>query len=528
MSDDETTDEDALHIDFTDQSQVDWRQAQEGYAPSKFFSDGTLHDKFVGRLSTDTAPPIETIRKRYGKYLADQVQYLADDWNLTCWTDESALIIAEHFLTEYTDEELLSHRGRFLAESTDEELWGQSRYQYVREKFGLKLLERVGPETFRQLIDVRPHSQFEDHYPDDEIGMTEMFAISKIDEVVVREILGIIGISEREFMKAALPFHSGLEAEELVYWSTNHITQYSNIQKLLADRWHNAIKFQTSLSVPQFIAAVSAALNQDGSRRTVREHLSDIHSQSPSQELSPGQLTDFISERSLLPDGTVDLLNQILRGVLQYESHEGSGAVTADAGETGKRETDAEKRSIGDQPTPTRIADADRAYTRLFLIRIAGKPTGITPQKITDAKLSELDTLEGIHQIKDTYTAYAAPASQQIAVRGMAPGDIVLFATEKSEYIGEYRIEEILIAPELVQDIWNGVDTEGDEQMTLPYLLLLSRPKKRNFPQQRLNQLLGYQATSTPSLWGVDQDRIDRLTDAGDSLEAILERLDQD
>jgi len=527
MSDNE--DEEALQIDFTEQSQSQRRQVEQGYSSSRFFSDGTLHDKFVTQLSADIDQPITRIRKRYAEYLAVQIQYLADDWSLGCWTDNAARTVAEELVNQYNDDEFDAIRRKFLAESTDQQLWGQNRYQYVRRQFALELLERVGAEKFRRVIDVRPQTQFEIHYPEHPTIDTKLFTVDKIDEVAVRQILEALGISKRKLARAALPFHSRLDPGRLVDWTTRNIKDYSNMQELLSNRWHYAVRYPTSLSVNQFTAVVLAAVKPEGSSHTVRDFISDIRSQSPKQEISARQLTRFISETSLLPDESIDLFNQILSGAL----HPDSRPVNADneRGDVVGKATGGSDRDIPailNEKTPARMDDNDRAYTRLFIIRVAGKPAEIKPREITSEKLNHLDGVEGMDQLKETYTAYAAPASQHRAVSGMSAGDIVLFATEESEYVGEYHIEHVLIAPKMVRKIWDDLATQENGPVRIPFLLLLSRPRIRSFTQQRLNQLLGYRSTSTPSHWGVAQDRVNRLTDTGGSLEEILRRLDQD
>lgn len=527
MSDDDNVVEEPLYINFTEQSQLRSRQIEEGYSPAQFFSEGTLHNTFITQLSTDIDQPITRIRERYSEYLAAQIQYLANDWNLDCWTNDAAQKVAGELVNQYDDDEFDAVRREYLAEATDQQLWGQTRYQFVRREFSLELLEQVGTEEFRQLVDVRPETQIEAHLPEQSVGGTKLFTVNKLNEVAVRQILKRFDITNRDVIKAALPFHSRLESDWLVSWTIENINDYSDIQKLLSDRWDSGVRYSNSLSIVEFISVLLALLNQDPSIHTIQDFIADLRDQSRKQEISAHQFTDYISDTSLVSAEDIELLDQILRGSLHPDSR--PVGADADRGYT-KRKTAGESEratpSFSESEIPTRMEDADRSYTRLFIIPVAGKPAEIKPREMKGGELNQLTDVKEFDQINMEYTVYAAPASQHRAVNGMSTGDIVLFATVESDYIGEYRIEQVLIAPEMVREIWDELEPEDNNQVRIPFLLVLSRPRTRRFAQQRLNQLLGYRSNSTPSHWGVAQRRVERLTDSGDSLEEILRRLD--
>lgn len=540
MNNNEKNTDETLQLDFTDQSQLHWREVEENYTSSRFFLDGTLHNKFVSHLSDDTEDLLVRIRDRYSEFIASQIVHLAQDWELSCWGDNTAKTVAKYLINQYDDTEFDAIRKEYLNKSNERRLWGKKRYAYVRKQFALELLEHVGAKQFRHLIDVRPLTQFNEYYQD----QSRVFTVDELEEVAVQEILDSFVISDEMVNRAAIQFLPRVEPEWFANWTIRNLSDYSNIEELLSNRWNAAIKISTSLDITQFTAVITAAADNEVSRREVDNLIDEIHNETQDEEPSALELTNLISEFTNVSENRIDILKQIFSGAIhtdrtprrttpsshasieEYRMSQGATQPMLNA-ETSKQFEDR-LLAISETDTPTRKEDADHSDPRLFIIPAAGKPTQIKRREVSVEKLKELSDVSGVDQLEGTYTAYAAPISQQKAVNGMATGDIVLFATEDNEYIGEYRIEHVLIAPSAVQEIWNETGMDEDEKMRMPYLLLLSQPNVRKFAQYRLNQLLGYRATTTPSLWGVSQDRIDLLTNQRYSLDQLIQQLDEE
>lgn len=521
-------------LDYTIDEAREWRDAHEGYRASPFFDlDGQLREGFVTELDHRDKDFRGMRLETYVDYLTTQLDYVQEDRGLTAWRASELEELATDVFNTVGRGRIFKIRKELLQDLTASETWGLQRYEQLREQLAVRVTESVGADTIAEILDVRPEYQFERFAEEDPFSQPKLIDVPSVPNTSVAALCRFFRTDQRSLAKTALPFIDEIHPTALVEWYLENSELYP-LETMAKNRWQDITYSSFELDVVEFVSALILTVDPaDRSSHQVEQFERKLRQRIERVEKSPRAVTKALAEFSRIEQKKLGPLERILESSAKTSEsplHSFPERMSADRGAKtgGKSESKPTAPDRDDVPAQVPIrANRDEGETYLFIISRRGKPKEITPKGVDPTEFGIDEVLSEATLRKESLVAYPAPDTQRPAIEQMAKDDIILIFDGKDTYDTEYRVMEVVEAPDTIASIWPESRDESTGTSKYPYLILMESHSLRSIPQPALNSLLGYNLSAVPTRWKVAEERLRTLTDAGQSIEAVLDSLDQ-
>lgn len=527
-------------LDFTSDETREWRDGHEGYGASPFFdSNGQFQEGFVTDLD-HRDKDFRGIRvETYVDYFTAQLGYVQEDRNLTVWHNSELKELATDVFNTVGRRRVFEIRRKLLQDLTEAETWGLQRYEQLRGQLAIDVTELVGVDTIAEILDVRLEYQFERFAEDEPFSSPKLIDVPSLPESSVVSLCGGFDIDQRSVAKTALPFIDEIHPATLVDWYLENKGRYP-FEGIAEERWDNLTRYSIQLDIVEFVSALAVTVDPENKGSSeLKQFERDLRQRLENHENTSKSVIKELTEFTQIESPELGLLKQILESSAKtsnsplhpYPKGKPADSVAKAVRGAHPREGQESEPTVPDADNLPAIVQTrpgrDEAETYLFLISRTGKPNDIAPKGVDPVELGIDEALNQKTLEKETLVAYPAPDTQRTAVEQMAEEDIVLIFDGKGTYDTEYRIIEVVKAPDTIASIWPESRDEDTGTSKYPYLILMDSQSLRSIPQPALNSLLGYNLTAVPSRWKVAEERVGNLMNTYQSIENVLDSLDQ-
>lgn len=541
MSDQSNEESDSIvHFDYTTDETREWRDPYETYRESQLFDSKEESSRtLITELRSQDITPQDDRMEAYINHLTAQFAYISEERGLTAWDGNTLEQLVTDVVEEVGPKEVFNLREELLHDLTESNTWGVERYTQLQEQLAVAIVDSIGVTTITEILDVRPHYQFERFAQPDPFSPPELIRVPSIPPSALDLLCESFNVSQQAVAKTALPFINELEQSILIDWYDRNRDNWE-IAEIAEARWEEVRKSGFGLDIIEFTTALISTIDRrNRNSRHVRRLERKLRRELNPSSRSPHGLISALNRFTHLEKPELDLLIPVLESSSKnrtsplYTQPPSTGAQAANSGAQGKPthlSKNISQRRSSDTEKLTQISsrpEREKNETYLFIISRHGKPHEVTPKSVSPSQLEIDGVLSEYALDKDSLTAYAAPDTQQPAVKQMIRDDIILFFDGDNTYVTQYHVVDVVKAPDVVASLWPETESEDLRSATHPYLILMDSMLPRSIPQDSLNSLLGYASSSIPTRWKVSEDRIRNLTARGQPLEELLDRLDQ-